>query len=218
MNNPGRKVEWLVWAGLALVIATIAVSFVLARLGRRGESSGKALPVYGQVADFTLTNQFGETVRLAGLSGHVWVADIIFTRCPGPCLTMTRQMKEVAQALPADSSVKFVSLTNDPQYDTPEILKEYASRHADTNRWMFLTGSKEEIARLAIDSLKLTAVEKQPEKRESPEDLFIHSTIFVLVDRQGRLRGVFETMGEGVDAASARAQLVAAIKQLEGEK
>ena len=52
---------------------------------------------------------------------------------------------------------------------------------------------------LAIDSLKLAAVEKKPEERESAEDLFIHSTIFVLVDKQARLRGVFETGGEGVD-------------------
>jgi cytochrome oxidase Cu insertion factor (SCO1/SenC/PrrC family) len=112
-----------------------------------------------------------------------------------------------------------VSLTTDPDFDTPAVLKTYAQRfNADPQRWLFLTGPKPAIAALARDSLKLTAVEKKPAEREAPEDLFIHSTIFVLVDQQGRLRGVYETSGEGVDARASLAKLTADIRQLERER
>ena len=111
-----------------------------------------------------------------------------------------------------------VTLTTDADFDTPPVLKTYADRFgADPNRWMFLTGTKGEIAKLAIDSLKLTAVEKKPEERQSPQDLFVHSTIFVIADKRGQLRGVFETTGEGTDPQQVRAQLLATVKRLERE-
>jgi protein SCO1/2 len=185
---------------------------------KTGEAQAKALPVYGQIADFTLTNQNGSPVSLADLRGHVWIADIIFTRCPGPCLLMTRQMAELQQALPASSQAKLVSLTTDANFDTPPVLKTYAERFgADSSRWTFLTGTKRGIANLAIDSLKLTAIAKKPEERTSPDDLFVHSTIFVIVDKEGRLRGVFQTTGDGVEPGQAKEQLLAAVRQLERE-
>jgi protein SCO1/2 len=218
MNEPARKIQWLAWGGLTLVIAIILLAYLMAQIKLRTVLA-TPLPVYGQVADFTLTNQDRRAVSLANLRGHPWVADIIFTRCPGPCIKMTRQMKELQEALPAASQATLVSLTSDPAYDTSPVLKAWADRFgADPNRWLFLTGAKAEIAKLAIDSLKLTAIEKKPEEREAPEDLFIHSTIFVVVDKQARLRGVFETTGEGVDPQKAKAQILAAVRQLEQER
>jgi cytochrome oxidase Cu insertion factor (SCO1/SenC/PrrC family) len=70
---------------------------------------------------------------------------------------------------------------------------------------------------LAIESLKLTAIEKKPEERQSPADLFVHSTIFVLVDKHGHLRGVYESSGEGIDPSQVRAELLAGIRRLEHE-
>ena len=102
MSNPDRqvrKVGWPVWGGLALVVLTLLLALVFAALKSR-EAPGQPLPVIGQIADFTLTNQNGRAVSLADLRGQVWVADIIFTRCPGPCLRMTRQMKALQDALP----------------------------------------------------------------------------------------------------------------------
>jgi len=132
---------------------------------------------------------------------------------------MTRQMREIQQALPATSTAKLVTLTTDADFDTPPVLKAYAEKFgADPKRWMFLTGDKRQVANLAIDSLKLTAVEKKPEERLAPEDLFVHSTIFVVVDKLGRLRGVFETDGEGVSPMQARALILAAVKRLELER
>jgi protein SCO1/2 len=178
----------------------------------------QSLPVIGPIADFTLTNQIGRAVSLADLRGRVWVGDIIFTRCPGPCLKMTKQMKELQEALPPASQARLVTLSTDPDFDTPTVLRAYAERfQADTNRWMFLTGTKQAIAKLAIDSLKLTAIEKKPEERESPQDLFVHSTIFVVADKQGRLRGVFETTGDGIDPQKVKTDILAAVSQLECE-
>jgi protein SCO1/2 len=146
------------------------------------------------------------------------VADIIFTRCPGPCLKMSRQMKELQTRFPANSQAKMITLTTDPDFDTPPVLKSYAARFdADPNRWIFLTGTKPQIASLAIGSLKLTAIEKKTEERESPDDLFVHSTIFVVIDKKGQLRGIFETIGDGIDPQKVQQQILAATRRLEKE-
>ena len=217
MSTKPPRTERLVWVGLGLTIALLLLASWLAILKVRA-GFGKPLPVYGRVADFTLTNQDGRTVALADLRGRVWVADIIFTRCAGPCLKMSRQMMDLQQALPGVSTVKLISLTTDPDFDSPSILKKYSERfNANPARWWFLTGTKTQIAALAIDSLKLTAIEKKPEERQSPADLFVHSTIFVIVDKRGQLRGVYETSGEGTDPRQVRSQLLAGIRRLERE-
>lgn len=217
MTQPARTIQWPVWIGAALVLVTLAIVFLLVKLNASLARS-PAAPVIAHVPEFTLTNHHGHAVTRADLLGRVWVADIIFTRCPGPCAMMTRQMKQLQDMLPAKSRAQLVSLTTDPDFDTPPILKTYAERFgADSARWMFLTGTKREIANLAIDGLKLTAIEKAEDLRENPDDLFIHSTIFVVVDKRGQLRGVFETTGPDVDADQARANIIALVKTLERE-
>src|SRR5207253_873584 len=92
-----------------------------------------------------------------------------------------------------EKDLKFVSLTADPDNDTPPVLARYGSLFsADPKNWLFLTGPKKEIVRVAVDGLKLVVVDKPPDQRESPEDLFLHSTFFVLVDQRGRIRGWFD--------------------------
>jgi cytochrome oxidase Cu insertion factor (SCO1/SenC/PrrC family) len=128
-------------------------------------------------------------------------------------------MRELQDALPPDSPARLVSLTTDPDFDTPAVLRKYAGRFgADTNRWMFLTGTRKQIANVAAGSLKLSAVERKPAEQASPDDLFVHSTIFVIVDKHGHLRGVFETAGEGVDWQLEERKILAAVKQLEREE
>ncbi|MBI3882288.1 MAG: SCO family protein [Verrucomicrobia bacterium] len=191
MTADSRKLPWLVWGGLALVAGVIVLAYVRERVaaGRTGP-----LPVIGAIPAFQLTNQLGAPVSLEQLRGQVWVADIIFTRCAGPCAKMTRQLAELQNALPAGAPVRFVSLTTDPDFDTPGVLKKYGARFgASDARWSFLTGPKPELGRLAREGLKLAAIEKQAGERDNEADLFIHSTVFVVVDRQARLRAVVET-------------------------
>ncbi len=215
MDQRHHFAPWLVWTGLGLTAALLVLTFVTATLARR---TADALPVYGQVNDFALTNQNDRRVSLADLRGHPWVADIIFTRCAGPCLRMTRQMKSLQASLPRNSSVRLLSLTTDPEYDTPQVFRTYGERFGvDANRWWLLTGTKKQIADLAIGSLKLSAIEKTPEQRQSAADLFIHSTILVLVDKQGRLRGIYQTGGEGVDPRQERARILKDLRALERE-
>lgn len=217
MNEVPRHTSRVLWIGLGLTATLLVLAFLLATF-KMGAAFGKPLPIYGQVADFTLTNQDGRPISLSDLRGKVWVADIIFTRCPGPCLKMTRQMSQLQAALPASSRAELVSLTTDPEFDSPPVLKTYARRFgADFNRWVFLTGTPKQIASLAIDSLKLTALEKKPEERQSPVDLFVHSTILVVIDKHSRLRGIFETTGENVDPAQTRRQVLSAVRRLERE-
>ena len=217
MTSPAAKFSRTTAAGVLLLALTLALAYLLAT-ARKELALASRLPVIGPVAEFSLTNQSAAPVSLAALRGRPWIADIIFTRCAGPCLKMSRQMKELQDALPAASSAKLVTLTTDPEFDTPPVLEKYAGRFgADTNRWMFLTGTKSEIAALGSGSLKLSAVEVKPAERQSENDLFIHSTIFVVVDKQARLRGVFQTGGEGVDWAGEKNQILAAVRQLERE-
>jgi cytochrome oxidase Cu insertion factor (SCO1/SenC/PrrC family) len=216
MDHTTERLSRSIWIGVGLLIVILCLSFVLSRL--KPPSRALQLPVIGQVADFALTNQAGRVVTLADLRGKVWVADIIFTRCAGPCPRMTGQMESLQAALARDSSARLVTLTTDPEFDTPEVLQRYATRfNADPARWTFLTGTKLQIAALAIDSLKLTAVEKKPEERTNADDLFIHSTIFMVVDKQGRLRGAFETDGEGLAWKNVQTAILAAVQQLERE-
>ena len=218
MNPPAvRRFPWTVGVGLLLLVLALSLAFLLAKAQSR-LSPQQPLPVIATIADFSLTNQNGAAVSLADLRGKVWVADIIFTRCPGPCLRMTHQMKELQDALPSGSSTRLVSLTTDSDNDTPEVLKTYAMKNgADASRWMFLTGTKKQINNLAVDSLKLSAVEKKPEERVTPEDLWVHSTIFVIIDKHAQLRGVFQTGGDDVSWPAEKKKLLAAVQQLERE-
>ena len=194
MNAIPRKVERTVWGVLTSIILIIAVLFIRTRL----QPASAPLPVLWTVPAFTLTNQLGAPVSADSLRGKVWVANTIFTRCAGPCPELTRRMSQIQKALAEAAPVQLVTLTTDPEYDTPSELKKYGERFgANADRWWFLTGPKRAIADLVVGGLKMTALEKKPEERENLNDLFIHSTILVLVDPKGRVRGTVETLEAG---------------------
>ena len=217
MNGSAQRLPLTIWIGFGLFIVLLGLMYLLS-LAEYGQARRKALPVLGRVADFTLTNEEGNVTTLADLTNRVWVADIIFTRCAGNCPIMSTQMKSLQDALPATSGAKLVTLTTDPDYDAPAILKRYGERYgADFRRWTFLTGSKNELAGLAAGSLKLGSTPVAPPDRQSAVDLFVHSTIFVVVDKQGQLRGVFQTEGQDVDWTRVKLQVLATVKRLEGE-
>lgn len=204
-----RFVPWLVWGLVAMVAVSVAGVLATAMLDARRQP----LPTFGDLPEFALTNQAGRTITKADLAGNIWVAGIIFTRCPGPCLDMTRQMKAIQDALPPGSPVRLLSLTADPEFDTASVLREYAARSgAEASRWHFLTGSKREIYELATSGLKL-AVQENTEPRPG-EDPFIHSTRLVIIDGRGRLRG-YSSDGAGTDKAK---EMLAAARALVRER
>jgi protein SCO1/2 len=140
----------------------------------------KPLPILGEVPRFELTDQKGRPFTRAALDGHIWVADFIFTNCPGPCPRMSSKMHSVQTATPSD--VKLVSFTIDPARDTPAVLDAYSRNFAaDQSRWSFLTGAPAELNRLSMDSFHLGPV----------SDTLEHSTRFVLVDSKGRIRATY---------------------------
>jgi protein SCO1 len=213
-----QQLPRMLWLGISLLFGLLGLTYLLS-LAEISRAVRAAPPVLGRIADFTLTNQDGQATTLADLSNHVWLADIIFTRCAGPCPRMTAQMKSVQDLLPPTSAAQLVTLTTDPDFDTPSVMKRYGERfNANFNRWTFLTGTKAEIAGLASGSLKLSAVPVKLEDQKSIADLFIHTTIFVIVDKHAQLRGIFETGGEGVDWTKiVEPKLLATVRQLESE-
>ena len=218
MADTPQQLPRTLWIGIVLLLVVLCLAYVvsLAEINRGHRPA--ALPVIGPVAGFTLTNQDGQVTTLANLSNRVWIADIIFTRCAGSCPIMSKQMESLQDALPPASQARLVTLTTDPDFDTPPVLKKYGERFgANSNRWTFLTGTKLEIGQLAANSLKLSAVPVKPEDRQNPADLFIHSTTFVVVDQHARLRRVFETEGDGVDWTNVQPHIIETVKQLEHE-
>jgi protein SCO1/2 len=218
MNGSVQRWPLAILVGFGFFISLLVLMYLLS-LAEYDQSRRKAsLPVLGQITDFTLTNQEDSVTTLADLSNRVWVADIVFSRCAGSCPIMSTEMKALQDGLPSNSEAKLVTLTTDPDYDTPDVLKKYGARYgADFQRWMFLTGAKNELAGLAAGSLKLASTPVAPQDRQSSADLFVHSTIFVVVDKQARLRGVFQTEGQDVDWAKVKPQILAVVKQLEGD-
>ncbi len=194
VSKQSTLVSWVVWGSLVVVLIGVSIMFVRTRFDESILLTDR-MPVYGQVGSFQLTNQLGGVTTYADLQGKVWIADIVFSRCPGPCPRMTERMAALQRAFPEESPVRFVTLTTDPVHDTPTVLKRFSERFgANPSRWFFLTGSMKEIANLALEGLKLTALEKEANQQTVPDDLFIHSTVFMLVDQKGRVRGSFESL------------------------
>jgi cytochrome oxidase Cu insertion factor (SCO1/SenC/PrrC family) len=144
------------------------------------------------IPPFTLIERGGQTVTDADLRGKVWVASFIFTRCAGPCPQVSGTMARIQKELDREKDVRLVTITVDPEFDRPEVLKEYAGRYgADPERWLFLTGKPEAIYPLLNGGFKLAAAPSEGKAR-TPGNEVTHSTRLVLVDRKGHVRGYFE--------------------------
>lgn len=202
-----EKILWAIWGGLILTISAIVAASVAS------SSKPRPLPIYGALPAFQLTDQNNRTTTLDTLRGRICIADVIFTRCAGQCLIMSAHLKDLQSALPPGSPIKLVSFTTDPAFDTPAVLKKYAGRYgAQDNQWIFLTGDKAALRRAAVDGLKLTVLDKTPGEQENAGDLFIHSAKFVLIDKNGRVRGYYD--GETPEAVT---QVLAAAQSLARE-
>lgn len=194
-----------VWAVLVLVI----VGLIGMALWERAKDSSPPLPVFGQIDDFSLTNQAGNPMHASDLKGHIWIADFIFTRCPGMCIVVTSTLSAVNKELKDMTDLRLVSFSMDPEYDTPEILSAYAQKQgASLPRWSFLTGPKDVMHALTRDQFKQAVMEKT-----GGDQPIIHSDRLVLVDQKGRIRGFYS--GEKPESVK---DLAAAVKKLSGAR
>jgi len=206
---------FFLWGMLLAILAIIAGPAVWFRMTANSVASSnintqesdtflERLSVYGQVPDFSLIERSERPVQLADLLGKVWIVNFAYTRCTETCPVQTANMAKLQQAFAGEPDVRLVTISVDPESDTPEFLREYASRYsADPDRWLFLTGSKEVIYQLAIDGFRLGVVEKPLEEphihpdgtvhihKTAAGERVIHSSRFVLVDRQARIRAYF---------------------------
>jgi protein SCO1 len=180
----------LLWGLLVAALAVVVAATALQR-ARRPEPP----PVLYQLPEFSLVNRDGRPVTLKDLAGAPWIADFIFTRCPASCPLMTARMSRLERELPQDSGVRLVSISVDPEHDTPQVLQRYAASFNASERWLFLTGDGPQIYRLSKEGFKL-AVDAAPEASAGTAEPILHSTRFVLVDGQGGVRGFYDGFDE----------------------
>jgi protein SCO1/2 len=184
---PKSSTAWKVTLVL-IPLVTAAVLFWLRQI-QVDHLSNRPLPSLGTVPKFELVNQDAQPFGSEQLSGKIWVADFIFTSCPGPCPIISTRMSELQKPL-AQSDVHLVSFSVDPEKDTPEVLRAYADKlRKQPLRWDFLTGPRAAIYSLSKDGFKLGISDGS-----EAEGVPIHSTRFVLVDRRGTIRGYYDAL------------------------
>lgn len=216
------------WGFLAVVSAVVIGTAVWtwqaggSRQGGWDEQRLEGLKIYGTVPDFSLTERSGRKVSLADLKGKVWVAQFFYTHCTDICPLTVPQMGLLHLEYLNDpefrSMIRFLSITVDPEHDTPQVLTKFAERFsADPELWLFLTGDKAGIYRLAQQGFKLGIGEQENPtevKRKTGEEKEIfHSSRLILVDRKSQIRGYYS----GIDA-EAMVRLRRDLKALLAEK
>jgi protein SCO1/2 len=144
--------------------------------------------IYHTIADFKFVDQDSSEVTNDTFKDKIYVADFFFTSCRTICPIMKTQMLRVYDSIENDPDVLLLSHTIDPEFDTVGLLKDYANRlGVKSKKWHFVTGSKEEIYKIAQTSYFATAMEDKSEP-----DGFIHSGAFLLIDKEKRIRGKYD--------------------------
>ena len=152
----------------------------------------EGLQRYGSVPQFSLIERSGKTTTLADLRGTIWIADFIYTTCQDTCPMQTAEMAQLQEHWKDRVGLKLVSFSVDPEKDTTEVLSRYANRYkADSQRWLFLTGAKEEISRLVQEGFRLSAVALSSEGKK--DSVIMHSPRFVLIDKAAQIRGYYDS-------------------------
>ncbi len=193
---------WKIWKWTLLLFPiAVALGLVLLRQWEAAALAHRPLPNYGPVGQFTLTNQLNQNFGSSDLAGKIWIADFVFTSCRGPCPIISTRMSELQKPL-ANTDVRLVSFTVDPDTDTPEVLRGYAEKlKAAPDRWDFLTGPKSRLYDLSVNSFKLGVSDTGGDEGQP-----VHSTRFVLVDRHGNIRNYYDALApDGVTKVLADA-------------
>lgn len=189
--------RWLT-AGMALVVIAALLGLVTIHLA---EESRRQLEVIRQAPEFSLTTSGGKTFTEEDFAGKITVLQFMFTRCPSICPMMTSKLANMYELYDHSDAVQFVQITVDPDYDSPQVLEDFADQYGrDDDRWVLLHGPEEPLKQVAETGFQVRS------------DFPNHSTKFILIDPQGRLRGYFE-----YSRPASMNALRAAIRQLHKE-
>ena len=190
----------------AALVAAVALLVLPVSLQAAHEAGDKRLPVIGPAPVFTLTSQDGAPVALADLRGKVVAVTFIYTECPDICPLLTQKMVQVQNELGAKfgAKVAFVSISLDPEHDTPEVLKDYAQFWgAKPDGWVFLTGSPEAV-RDVTRRYEVFLAKKEDGSVE-------HTQLTTLVDADGQMR--VQYLGARFDPEEFRHDLLSLVAE-----
>lgn len=203
--KPPQVVKFTVSRPFPVLVALLVMTFVSCT-GDSGEPAGRELqqldrsptqltPLY-EVPEFKLTDQTGNPFGTEQLRGRVWLANFIFTRCVLSCPMQTTKMAaliEELDALEGGEEITYVSISVDPEHDSPEVLRTYGAQYdVDPARWRFLTGERDDIWELSRKGFKLPVEERQ---MEAGLPLF-HSSMIVLLDDRLRVHMYYDGLGD----------------------
>ena len=183
----------IIWGALGLVLTFVVGYGVFSLFSDSSQSAlpGR-LPILGKVPAFSLIERTRQPFGHTDLTGSVWVANFIFTHCPGRCPLLSQRMARLQTTL-RPKPVRFLSFSVDPERDTPEVLQVYARRYrADDQRWLFLTGDRTAMYALIREGFRLGVEALAPnDPRLTTHEPIVHSNRFVLIDSQRRIRGYY---------------------------
>ncbi|MFV1996216.1 MAG: SCO family protein, partial [Verrucomicrobiales bacterium] len=200
------RTDIVVFAGIFVVLVVAVFVLLNIMAARRGKAPVQLLE-YSQVEDFSLVDQRGEETGRADLAGKIWVANFVFTSCATECPLLTKRMGEIQERFADREDVALVSISVDPQTDTPERLAEYAAKYGAGDDWFFLTGEVAEVDRLIKKSFLLPVARDEGERARIASANFVHSEKIAVVDREGIVRfytdglpaGATDRVAEAVD-------------------
>ncbi len=209
MNLPAFPVKKI----LVLLILLVVPASVYYLLKAKGENRYRPLSIYGpkqpastfhtkrgkqirdtlyhEIRDFKLLNQNGDSTSFPADSSQITVVNFFFSRCPAFCSSMNKEMARVAKINNGNRLLRFLSISVDPEYDKPGVLKAYSKKYVVENKkWEFLTGDKQFIYSLAKNDFRVDAIQDTTKEKN-----FIHSPMIILVDSRKRIRGYYDSTG-----------------------
>jgi len=204
--NPPTGLGKLFTIGFWILIGIAAVATVFLTRGPANVEEEVELRNYRMIDSFALTDQHGETVRREDLEGKVWIANFVFTSCNAECIVLSHRMGQLQERFAENPDVAFVSISVDPQTDTPARLSKYAERYGAGPRWIFLTGDTREVDELIKGSFLLPIARNDAERSKIVLANLIHSERLAVVDRLGVVR--YYTDGMKPDAVDKVSEAV----------
>ncbi|MBX7142974.1 MAG: SCO family protein [Oligoflexia bacterium] len=185
-----------------IVVVGILLALISGYIVFAGAMKGRELPELGNAPAFALIDSNGNGFNSESLKGRPWVASFFFASCQATCPTLMGTIASFLKRNHELGDFRVVSMSVDPSYDTPEILKKYAAKFSvDSKQWMLLTGDRSKVEDLIVNGFKVG----------THEEPLLHSNRFLLFDQQGRLRGTYNGLeAEQVTALQSDLELVLA--------